>query len=616
MKLAEKFASSERPFYTLEFFPPRTDQGFGNLISRISRLAELKPIGVSITWGAGGSTRARSLELAAVTQKDLGLDTIVHVTCTNMEMGVVDETLRAVKDSGVQTILALRGDPPRGKESWIPTDPRFDHAIDLVKYIRAHPEFSDWFSIGVAAYPDGHSDHVLTEDEELGYLKDKVDAGADFIITQLFYDVDNFLRWEGKVRERGIKVPIIPGIMPIQTYASFLRLTKLCGTSIPPFLEKDLDAIKHDDAKVKDYGVSLAISMVKRLVNEGGIRGFHFCTLNLEKSVQRIIESLDWAQAPSINQTPNRLIADTPGVVESASNDPAHTVTPATATTSATSGLAMHAAREGEIGKGEANSAATWDEFPNGRFGDVNSPAFGSQDLWGGFSSLHSSTLSQWPRPKSVADITDICMRFLTSETTSYPFSPSPLSTESQRILPQLKRLARLGWWSVGSQPAVDGEPSEDPVIGWGPTGGYVFQKPFIEFFADEDVVKRLEKKVKEKGKGWVDYLAANFEGGFKSNVQEGQRNAVTWGVFPGQEIIQSTIIEQESFLTWKEEAFSIWTEWASLYPPKSQERELLEGIRNSRWLINVTHHDYKDPEGLWNFLFEDTPEAPGSGEQ
>ncbi|TFY82555.1 hypothetical protein EWM64_g1450 [Hericium alpestre] len=612
MKFAQKLQGSERPFYTLEFFPPRTDQGFTNLISRISRLAEVKPLAVSITWGAGGTTRERSLELAAVTSKELGLETILHLTCTNMEKGMVNDALKAAKDLGVKTILALRGDPPRGKESWVPTDPRFTHAIDLVSYIHSNPEYSDWFSVGVAAYPDGHSDRVLSEDEELNYLKAKVDAGADFIITQLFYDVDNFLRWKDKVRRKGIDVPIIPGIMPIQTYSSFRRLTKLCGTHIPPSLEADLEPIKHDDSKVKEYGITLAIKMIKRMVNEGGIRGFHFCTLNLENSVQRILESLDWIQASEITKVPNRLIADTPrAVVHADGADIKRTVTPATATSTAMNGLQAQVPRDGDVGKGEVNNAATWDEFPNGRFGDVNSPAYGTQDQWGGFSTLHSATSSQWPRPQTEADITAISLRFLSSETDSYPFSPSPLSLESQRILPHLKRLARLGWWSVGSQPAVDGESSEDPVIGWGPAGGYVYQKPFVEFFVSQEEVERIEKKIEEKGDGWVDYLAGNFAGEVKTNVQDGKRNAVTWGVFPGQEVIQSTIIEQDSFLAWKEEAFSIWTEWASLHPPKSQERTLLEAIRDSRWLVNITYHDYKDADALWNFLFEGTPEVP-----
>ncbi|KAF8261074.1 methylenetetrahydrofolate reduct [Lactarius quietus] len=609
MKLIDKFEQARGPFYTFEFFPPRTEQGFSNLLLRISRLADLKPLAINITWGAGGSTKNQTLELASLTQKEYGIDTVMHLTCTNMLQGSVDDALRAAKEVGIQNILALRGDPPRGEEYWIPTDPRFTHGKDLVSYIRSTPEFSEAFSIGVAAYPDGHSEGVHNEDEEIEHLKAKVDSGADYIVTQLFYDVDNFLRWLQKIRARGITVPVIPGVLPIQTYASFVRVTKLCGTYIPDALQADLEPIKHDDQKVKEYGVSLAVKMVRRLVDEGGLRGFHFCTLNLEKSVERVLENLGWT--PRHARVQNKLIAQSPGLAEpSTTTNTELIVTPASATSSATTSLVAHVSKDGDTGKGEANYAATWDEFPNGRFGDVNSPAFGSQDLWGGFGRIPPIG----SRPSTLEDITALSLRFLRGEITAYPFSPAPLSSESQLILPHLLRLAKNGWWPVGSQPAVDGLQSDNAIVGWGPAGGYVYQKPFVEFFASEEMVERLEKAV-EKAKGVVDFLAGNKmygkltllrKGDLRTSVQATERNAVTWGVFPGQEIVQSTIIEQESFLTWKDEAFSIWTNWASQFAPGSQERQLLEGIRDSRWLVNVTHHDFKDPDGLWKFLFGD----------
>ncbi|KAI0263359.1 methylenetetrahydrofolate reduct [Gloeopeniophorella convolvens] len=598
MKLADKIAQAQGPFYTFEFFPPRTDQGFSNLLARIARLAELKPLAINITWGAGGSTRDRTLELATLTQKEYALDTVMHLTCTNTERGSVDVVLRAAKEIGIQNLLALRGDPPRGEEYWIPTDPRFEHAADLVAYIRAAPEFADAFSIGVAGYPDGHADFAGTEDEEIAFLKAKVDRGADYIVTQLFYDVDNFLRWLKKIRASGITVPVIPGIMPIQTYASFLRVTKLCGTHVPDAVQAALDPIKHDDQQVKDYGIALAVRMIRRLVAEGGLQGFHFCTLNLEKSVQRILEILGWA--PGHAATPhNRLIAESPGgdpTTAPATTNPDLLVTPAHAAHSAATGLAHLAAptAPGDTGKGEANYAATWDEFPNGRFGDVHSPAFGSQDLWGNVRAP----------PAPTADVTALTVAFL-EDGAAHPFSPAPLAPESQRILAHLLRLARAGLWPVGSQPAVDGARSDDAVVGWGPARGYVYQKAFVEFFADRALVARLARAAAARG-GVVDVLAGNCAGELRTSVQAGERNAVTWGVFPGQEIVQSTIIELESFLTWKEEAFTIWTDWAAQFPPGSEDRRRLEDIRDTRWLVNVTHHDYRDADALWRFLFEE----------
>ncbi|KAG6880264.1 hypothetical protein C0992_001833 [Termitomyces sp. T32_za158] len=170
MKLTDKITSQSpsNPFFTFEFFPPRTDQGFENLVSRITRLCTLHPLAISITWGAGGSTKERSLELAGLTQAEYGVDTVLHFTCTNMERGSVDDALQAAKAHRISNILALRGgiclsvlyeydnlmtmssDPPRGKEEWIPIDPNFQHAIDLVKFIRSSPEYSEHFCIGVA----------------------------------------------------------------------------------------------------------------------------------------------------------------------------------------------------------------------------------------------------------------------------------------------------------------------------------------------------------------------------------------------------------------------------------------------------------------------------------
>ncbi|KAG5638981.1 hypothetical protein H0H81_008201 [Sphagnurus paluster] len=523
-------------------------QGFDNLIARISRLCTLDPLAISITWGAGGSTKERTLELAGLTQTEYGVDTIMHLTCTNMEEGTVNDALRVCgpifaspmqcqkrhpvskstrnpKHSGPtrrcvstyfprthERLSDITKDPPRGQEAWIPMDPTFQHGIDLVKFIKSSPEFSSEFCIGVAAYPDGHTDSHLDEETEIGYLKEKVDAGADFIITQLFYDVDRYLQWLKKVREKGIAVPVIVGIMPIQTYSSFLRLTKLCGTRVPQYVLDALAPISHDDQLVKDYGVELAIEMIQRLTKEGDISGFHFCTLNLEKSVQRVLELLEWTGITAPFH--NRLIVETPGDVIHAppSTDSSEfLVTPITATSTAALGLANIPASDTEVGRGELNNAATWDDFPNGRFGDFKSPAFGTQDPWGG-PALRNDAVSQWGNPKSLADLTKLFLDYLHTKISTTPFSPTPLSPESLMILPHLEKLTARGWWTVGSQPAVDGARASDEVFGWGPRSGYVFQKGFVEFFCSAKDVDVIERIVEERGKGWVHWFAGDFK--------------------------------------------------------------------------------------------------------
>lgn len=204
-------------------------------------MAQLEPEFISCTWGAGGSTHERTLELCSTAQSLYGLDTLMHLTCTNMEKAKIDEALEQAKKAGIRNILALRGDPPRGHEYWTPVDSEFQHAIDLVKYIRKH--YGDTFCIGVAGYPEGHID-CPDKNQDMQYLKEKVDAGADFILTQLFYDVDACVTWMQKCRSHGIQVPIVPGIMPIPTYQSFRRMINLCNVKVPDNVMADLDAIK------------------------------------------------------------------------------------------------------------------------------------------------------------------------------------------------------------------------------------------------------------------------------------------------------------------------------------------------------------------------------------
>lgn len=605
MKLSDKIKQhkGQHPFFTFEFFPPRTDQGFENLVPRICRLSNLHPLAISITWGAGGSTKERTLELAGVTQEQNGLDTVMHLTCTNMKVGMVDEALSAAKQRGIESILALRGDPPRGQEEWTPIDPRFQHGIDLVRYIRASP-YASTFSVGVAAYPDGHTERLNDEDKEIGYLKQSVDAGADFIMTQLFYDVDNFVRWVKKVRAAGISVPIIPSVMPIQTYATFIRLTKLCGSRVPDSVMSALEPIKSDDRLVKDYGVELAVEMVRRITTESDIPGIHLCTLNLEKSVTRVLETLQWT--PAHAPVHNKLIADTPGDVLHPSPQTDNldlVITPETATDKATVGLKDIPATGCQVGSGELNNAASWDDFPNGRFGDVKSPAYGELGPWGSFGQTYTNPLAHLGHPTTLDDLTHIFVDYLDGRIPTTPFSPTSLSPESRPILPELRALTARGWWTVGSQPAVDGVSSSDEVVGWGPRAGYVFQKCFVEFFCEEADVQRVARAAEERGEGWVDWFAGNYKGECRGNIPENGRNAVTWGVFPGQEIVQTTIIERESFCSWKEEAFGIWSDWASFYRPDSEERKLLEDVRDRRWLVSVVHHDYKNPGALWEFL-------------
>mmetsp|Transcript_21053 Transcript_21053/g.29280 ORF Transcript_21053/g.29280 Transcript_21053/m.29280 type:complete len:421 (+) Transcript_21053:80-1342(+) len=318
----------EEQAVSLEYFPPRTDAGLKNLYARMERmLSTTKPLFTDMTWGAGGSTAELSLAIAQHAH-DTGHVANMHLTCTNMEkdgdpIKGVHDALVACQEGGIRNIVALRGDPPEGQEEWIADKGGFTCALDLVKYIRK--EFGDTFGISVAGYPEGHPNAIsevkegepMTEAEqgrssnfdgvtytckeadyqkEMDYLKQKVDAGADFIITQMFFDTQVFKAFVKDCRECGITCPIVPGLMCINAYAGFRKMSKFCKTRVTPALDEALEAIKDDAEAVKKFGVDFGTQMCQELMttsdNYEGVPVLHFYTLNLEKVVYGIMDQL------------------------------------------------------------------------------------------------------------------------------------------------------------------------------------------------------------------------------------------------------------------------------------------------------------------------------------
>ncbi|KAF9187149.1 hypothetical protein BGZ51_001531 [Haplosporangium sp. Z 767] len=652
-KIAEK-AAEGKPFYSFEYFPPKTSQGLSNLFDRIGRMQVLSPTFVTCTWGAGGSTYEKTTELCTVAQTVHGLETCMHLTCTNMDRGKVDGALAEAKKAGIQNILALRGDPPRGQEYWTQVDDTFVHAIDLVRYIRQ--QYGDYFCIGVAGYPERHMDSThLSSEDEIQFLKAKIDAGADFVLTQLFYDVDGFLEWEKQCRSLGITCPIIPGIMPIQSYNGFRRITNLAKIRVPSAVHKALDPIKNDDQKVKDYGVELASSIIKRLL-DSGILGFHICTLNLEKSVRLILERVGFV--PTAAKQQQQQLTNEPTHVNINKNVPG-LGGPDGAADAHLNPLIWIPADDHQ-GRSES-----WDDFPNGRWGDARSPAFGDLDGYGASLKVEPrKALELWKRPKTIEDISQLFVEFIEGKIPLLPWSEGSPLPETDAIQSRLVACNKRGFWTVGSQPAVNGKPSTDPLVGWGPKGGYVYQKAFLELFVGPDEVEAMVQKLRTSSP-WITFFAASRDGEVVTNttgdVQEEQRkiaeqkkicgkklakgqgkasdadstkssesgsgsgsetpvcatpfvnkadnalvegsNAVTWGVFPGKEIIQPTVIEKVSFLAWRDEAFEIWREWEHLYPKGSDSQKLLHRIGHDYWLVNVVHNDFSDEDGIWDIV-------------
>ncbi|KAF2728390.1 methylenetetrahydrofolate reductase-like protein [Polyplosphaeria fusca] len=637
-------------YFSLEFFPPKTSMGFANLQARLERMSQaLRPLFVTVTWGAGGSTASKSLELAELCQRQLGLTTCLHLTCTNMSRKVIDEALEQAKVLGIRNILALRGDAPRSEEyreeGALPEDDSnkdFTWAIDLVRYIRK--QYQDYFCIGVATYPEGHSDESHPEHQDplhdLAYLVQKTKAGADFLMTQLFFDVDAYDKFEKMLREHesGVfeTIPIIPGLMPIQSYQILRRTTKLSHAKLPADILARLDAVKGDDELVKQVGVGILSEIVEHLKKRPSPcrRGFHFYTLNLEKAVAHIVENTHLIPSilideedevaidlgtPSSLSPPNGASTRRRRRLSSVNSGPHNRVV--VSRPSRTSHASFEALEDeagilkGPVntrantlaiseGEGSLGREATWDDFPNGRWGDARSPAFGEIDGYG--PTLHVSTpqaLKLWGHPVEIPDISDLFRRHIAGELDAIPWSEQGLSPETSTISKELLALNAKGWWSVASQPAVNGVKSTDAVFGWGPKNGFVFQKPFIELFLPSADWKKLQPRLAAHEQ--VTYFAGNSAGDFEASDEEGV-NPVTWGTFAGKEIITPTIIEAVSFRSWLEEAYSIWREWQRIYSPKSATSQLLGSVREDVWLVNIIWGDYVESEGLWEFLMDD----------
>ncbi|KAJ8605718.1 hypothetical protein MRB53_041359 [Persea americana] len=418
--------------FSLEFFPPKTAAGATNLLPRLTRLAQLRPLFVTVTWGAGGTTAEKSLELAELTQTRLGLTTCLHLTCTNMRRRVLDAALARAKELGVRNILALRGDEPREGEyattdmEEVPEenedgqgdDVSLVYAVDLVRYIRAR--YGSYFCIGVAVYPEGHASSCYTTQDpavDMPHLIEKVRAGADFLMTQMFYDVEAFLKFKHSLdtHESGVfkGKPLIPGLMPIQSWGILRRTAKLSCASIPKDILARFEAVKADDEEVKQVGIDVMSGIVESIRDNAALRTstrgthdvapqgqvFHFYTLNLEKAVAQILDRCDLvsnershendartlqptklvngtktalpSEQPDDTATSNRVI-----VQEPSSHDAQAQLETTQDAQALTADIAMSAAKQlnGRDAQASLGREATWDDYPNGRWGDARSP--------------------------------------------------------------------------------------------------------------------------------------------------------------------------------------------------------------------------------------------------
>jgi methylenetetrahydrofolate reductase (NADPH) len=275
------------PTVSFEFFPPKTEEGFNSLFRTIEDLRAVNPSYVSVTYGAGGSTRQKTVDLVERIQRDIGIRSMAHLTCVGHTSSEISAILADLWKAGIRNVLALRGDPPAGQSVFVPTEGGFANADALVKFIRTRHDFC----VGVAGYPEGHP-QCLNKLRDLEHLKRKIDNGGNFIVTQLFFDNEDFYRFRDAARRVGIKVPIIAGIMPVLNVQQIKRFISMCGAKIPHPLLLKLEAVESNPETVYAAGVEYATTQCRELLAHQ-VDGLHFYTLNKSKATVQICRALN-----------------------------------------------------------------------------------------------------------------------------------------------------------------------------------------------------------------------------------------------------------------------------------------------------------------------------------
>jgi methylenetetrahydrofolate reductase (NADPH) len=285
MRIAD-LLERQRPVFSFEFFPPKTDEGQQTLRNSLEVLKDDEPDYVSVTYGAGGTTRNRTVEITKTIKRDHGIEAMAHLSCVGEPRERLVELLEEIQAAGIQNVLALRGDPPRGEASWEPHPGGLSYSVELIRLIKERFDFC----VGAAGFPEVHLD-APDRASDLRYAKEKVDAGAEFLITQLFFDNRFYYDHVARAREIGIEVPIIPGIMPITSAAQIRRITGMCGSCIPDRLQRELELRGDDPPAATDFGVAYATLQCADLLANGA-PGIHFYTLNRSPATRAILSAL------------------------------------------------------------------------------------------------------------------------------------------------------------------------------------------------------------------------------------------------------------------------------------------------------------------------------------
>ncbi|KAK1340494.1 hypothetical protein QTO34_019064 [Cnephaeus nilssonii] len=542
---------------------------------------------------------------------------------------------------GLKNILALRGDPVG--DQWEEEEGCFRYATDLVRLIRS--EFGDYFDICVAGESDqlnassiGYSQEArfpCWKQSPVQHKRCQLLSGAFSLLqdhqaragspgwatpTRRAWGRPEALEGEGGCGSRlhhhpaflrgghvlpllkacstiGITCPILPGIFPIQGYHSLRQLVKLSKLEVPQKIRDVIEPIKDNDAAICNYGIDQAVSLCQELLASGLVPGLHFYTLNRRMATTEVLKRLGmWAEDPrrplpwAVSAHPKRREEDVRPI--------------------------FWASRP----KSYIYRTQDWDEFPNGRWGHSSSPAFGELKDYYLFyltsKAPREELLKMWGEElTSEESVFEVFVHYLSGEpnqsgcpVTCLPWNDEPLAAETSLMKEELLRVNQQGILTINSQPNINGKPSSDPVVGWGPSGGYVFQKAYLEFFTSRETVGALLQVLK-KYEQRLTTTSWTQEGAFQAgenitNAPELQPNAVTWGIFPGREIIQPTVVDPVSFMFWKDEAFALWVEkWGKLYDEESPSRMIIQYIHDNYFLVNLVDNEFPLDNCLWQVV-------------
>lgn len=289
MKISE-FYKKQKHTFSFEFFPPKTEEAEARLFETAVQLKTLNPSFVSVTYGAMGTTRSSTLRIVSRIKNEIGLEAAAHLTCVGHTQDEIAVILSDLKSKGVENLVALRGDPPKGDTAFKPVPGGFAHADELVRFIRSDARFSKHFSLAVAGYPEGHVE-CADKNQDLLNLKRKIEAGADVVITQLFFSNEDYFRFVEKIRSYGIQIPVVAGIMPVTQAAQIQRFASMCGAKIPAEMQKAIEKLGEDQPSVEAYGIEYATKQCAELL-KNGVPGIHFYTLNKSHATRAIYSNL------------------------------------------------------------------------------------------------------------------------------------------------------------------------------------------------------------------------------------------------------------------------------------------------------------------------------------